>query len=313
VQPGDTVSLRLAGPDGPRELVGVLIAGSATGLTVRRRDGQVVDVARRDVTAGRVVPPGPARRIGVDELERVVARAWRPLEEEAYGEWALRASAGFTRRGNSALAVGDPPVEPPAAIDAVERWYAGRDLVPRVSVVPATASTAVLAELDGRGWAVEAPTHVMTTDLGGALRAVAPDAAVTVDDEPDDAWLDAFRVAGGPLPATARTLLTNHDAVGFASVRAGGDCVAIARVAVDGRWAGLSCVEVRADARGNGLGTAVSAAALRWAVPRGGRRAHLQVVAGNDGAQRLYERLGFAVHHTYEYRTAPEASVASQA
>ena len=54
------------------------------------------------------------------------------------------------------------------------------------------------------------------------------------------------------------------------------------------------------------LGAIVSAAALRWAGQHGARRTYLQVTVDNTAAITLYERLGYAVHHDYVYRQAPD-------
>ena len=44
--------------------------------------------------------------ITVQALETVMADGWRAVEEDHLGDWLLRASSGFTQRGNSALTVG---------------------------------------------------------------------------------------------------------------------------------------------------------------------------------------------------------------
>jgi GNAT superfamily N-acetyltransferase len=236
---------------------------------------------------------------------------WRALETQPLGEWLLRASGGFTARANSALAVGDPAIGLPAAVDTVERWYAARGLPPRIQVVAGASPEDLPTVLAARGWASSGTDQVMTAELGHALRAAqAPGVAVQVDEALDAAWLAACRVDAQPLPATAAALLGNHPAAGFASVRADGQCTAIARVAVDGRWAGLFGVEVAEAQRGQGLGSAVSVAALRWATARGARHGYLQVQSGNP-VRRLYERWGFEVHHEYahwEYTHAARAS-----
>lgn len=301
---GDTVSLRVVTPAGPTDVVGTLLAASADALTVRRRDGSVADIPAGSVRAARVVPPGPARTIGVADLQRVMARGWRAPEEELLGDWLLRAAGGVTSRANSALAVGDPGRPLPAAVDAVQGWYADRELVPRVQL-PGDGATAGLAELlDGRGWSASAATSVLTAELAHVLRAAPAGPAVDVrlEETLDDAWFAAWRIEEGEHPDAARALLANHDRVVFASVRDAGRCVAIARATVDGRWAGLFSVEVAADRRRQGLGRAVSLAALRWAGRHGGRHCYLQAVATNDAAITLYESLGFATHHDYVYR-----------
>lgn len=296
---GETVSLRVATAAGPTEIVGVVVARTAETIAVRRRDGSTVEVAVMSVTAGRVVPPGPARRVGAAELEAIAAAGWRALETAPLGEWVRRAAGGFTARANSALAVGDPGMPVDTALDAVETWYSERSLPPRVQSIGGAVEEALAA----RGWRSDGGNDVMTAEIAHVLRPLGPSAgepAIRIDGAPDEPWLAAYRAASGPLPAVAVEVLTNHPNVAFLSM--GTD--AIARVVVDGRWAGLFAVEVAPGARRRGLGRAVSAAALRWAAGHGARHAYLQAAGGNDAARALYESLGFAIHHRYTHWVA---------
>jgi N-acetylglutamate synthase len=202
-------------------------------------------------------------------------------------------------------------VPPADALTRVRTWYGERGLPARLQVVPAELAGELGARLDADGWATDAPTAVLTASLGPVLRrgrspdSPSLDVGVRIDDAPDDDWLATYRADAGPLPDVARALLSNHDSVGFVSLREAGRCIAIARVTVDRRWAGLSCVEVVADRRRAGLGSMVSRAALEWAAGRGGRYAVLQVMADDATARAAYDALGFVVHHDYEYRSPP--------
>jgi N-acetylglutamate synthase len=306
VRAGDVVSLRISTADGPSEVVGTLVAASAEALSVRRRDGTVVEVAVDAVVTGRVVPPAPSARVDVAELHRVMASGWRALEAEPLGEWLLRAGGGFTRRANSALVLGSPGVPLDAAVTRVEKWYGDRGLPPRLQI-PASQGSGLADVIGPRGWTAATTTSVMTAEAAAVLRSardVGGTIPVRVDPEPDDGWLAAYRSDAHPLPAVARAVLVNHDRVGFASVRsAAGQCLAVARVAVDGRWAGLFAVEVDPAHRRQGLARAVTTTAVRWAVERGARRCYLQVTADNGDAIGLWTRLGFVHHHDYVYWT----------
>jgi ribosomal protein S18 acetylase RimI-like enzyme len=306
VQVGDTVSLRVQADTGVTEVVGIILAASADTLTVRRRDGAVVDLAVTHITAGRVVPPSPAQTIDTAELERTAALGWRAPEQEPLGEWLLRAGGGVTNRANSVLTTGHPGQPLEAALSAVESWYDARGLPPRFQL-PAGAVPAGLSDLlDARGWVSSPATHVLTAELGPVLRATRAAAAaeVRLDETCDEAWVAAWRTdAAGHDVEAARRILTNHPQPVFASVRDGDRCVAIARAAVDGRWTGLFCVEVAAAERRRGLARTVSLASLRWAVAHGARRAYLQTAGDNPAAIALFESMGFVRHHYYVYRS----------
>lgn len=116
---GKRVSVRrvqegVGGSGGFTDAVGVLTSWTAGVLTITRKDGVSVHIPESSLVAGKVVPAAPARRRGpaasFEELARVTARAWQPLESEPLGDWTLRAAGGFTRRANSVLALGDPGI-----------------------------------------------------------------------------------------------------------------------------------------------------------------------------------------------------------
>ena len=92
----------------------------------------------------------------------------------------------------------------------------------------------------------------------------------------------------------------------FASVRDdAGQVLAIARVAINAGWAGITAVEVDESARRRGLGSHVMRELVAWAGRQGARHAYLQVASDNAPALGLYGRMGFDTHHHYHYRLAP--------
>jgi len=301
VRPGDRVSLRVRSLAGPRDVVGELVAAGPTTLSVRRRDGEIEHIAVDDVEAGRVVPPGPERTIGVAELQRIAAEGWRAPTVDRLGGWLLREAGGVTGRANSALPLGDPGVELPSAVATVTRWYTERELPPMFQLPSAEVDPALEPLLDNEGWVASPGVHVMTAALGAALRRGGGDVPVSVDDVPSDGWLARWRASADP--DSARRLLTNHDRVVFGSVVDGGEVVATARASVDGRWTGLFCVAVAASHRRQGLGRAVSLVVLRRAVELGARFSYLQTETDNAAAITLYTDLGYRVHHDYVYRS----------
>ena len=262
----------------------------------------------------------PITETDIAALDRVAARTWRGTEEEPVGGWLLRAAGGFTGRANSALTAGDPGMPLPEAAARIRRWYTARGLTPMASLsyLPGQRhSNPVDRFLAGQGWALRDEAEVIVMTQRSAAVTVTPAALpVRLGDEPGDDWLALYHFRGqpGPPPPIARTILTSAPWQAFASARDGDRTVAIGRVAgakagagaSEQHWAGLTAIEVDPGYRRRGLARAVTAALAGVAVGRGATGLYLQVESHNTAARALYRRAGFADHHAYHFRTAPD-------
>jgi N-acetylglutamate synthase len=284
------------------DVLGVLLAVSESEITVQTKGGPVrVPVAA--VTAAKPVPD--RRRLSNTEaVEFAAAHGWPAAESARLGDWWLRASGGWTMRGNSGLPVGEPGVPREAAIDAVVAWYRERGLPPAIAV-PLPLRAGLDAELDRRGWVAEKPTLVMTAALA-ALDPPRRAEPVRMDRTPAPEWLAVAAARKGSLPEVALRVLTGVPDVRFPIVDGpGGAAVATARgVVADPRrwWLGLTLLEVAPAARRQGFARHVVGALADWARELGATQAYLQVEAANTAARALYARLGFTVHHRYVHR-----------
>jgi N-acetylglutamate synthase len=292
------------------DALGELVDLTETELTLATANG-TLRVPLREVHRAKRVPA--ARRppaVDVVALELAANDAWPAPVQARLGSWILRAAENWTGRANSALAVGDPDRTLDAAIDAVVDWYREHGQQPLINAPLPLASVVNLA-LDERGWTARPLTLVQTADLPAVLAGL-PDRRdlppVELAGAPSEDWYAMVAEHKGTLPAAARQVLTAVPETVFGHVRdAGGSLIAVARGTVTGpnRWHGIALLQTAPAVRRQGLAQHVVRALAGWAMARGSTRAYLQVEERNIGAAALYQRLGFATHHTYLTREAP--------
>ncbi|MGC4837237.1 GNAT family N-acetyltransferase [Micromonospora vinacea] len=291
------------------DALGELVELSETHLTLATAQGQLRVPVAQVHRAKRVPPTRRPTAAAVVALERAADEAWPAPTRGRLGDWLLRSAEGWTGRANSALPIGDPDRPLAAAVDAVERWYA--DLgQPALINTPLPLAAPVGAELDARGWSTRPPTLVQTAPLPVLASPAATGPAgpvVELATAPSDEWLAIAAGRKGGLPDAARHVLTAVDQVRFAHVYADGTLVAVGRGTVtgQGRWLGLSLIEVLPAARRQGLARRVIHELAGWGVSGGATHAFLQVEQRNTAAVALYQRLGLVTHHTYLTRVAP--------
>src|ERR1700722_7630629 len=180
------------------------------------------------------------------DIERVAARHWRGPGGESPGGWLPPAAAGSTGRANSALPLGDPGLPLDRALAAVTGWYRERGLPPMIAVPLLLNADSPGRELDRslseRSWATRpGPAFVMVADLSAdanplrdhATRELPPGATFRGAAEPDQAWLARYHYRGQDRqPPVMRDVLTSAAFQAFASIRAGDDVLAIARLSI---------------------------------------------------------------------------------
>lgn len=297
---------RIVGQRGDRpvysDILGHLVDFSETHLTIRARTG-AVRVPTAEIHRAKPVPD--RRRLTPTEaLEVAAAAGWPARERDRLGDWILRATDGWTMRGNSALPVGDPDLPLPEAVDAVTRWYQDRGLLPAMSV-PLPLFQRIDAELERRGWTAMALTMVMTAPLSSLTGTsdAAQDPQVSLAESPSPEWLTAVAGRKGPLPSSAYGVLTGVPAVRFATLHDdSGALLATGRGCVAdpaGRWLGLSLIGTDERVRRQGLARRVIDALVAWGTETGATDTYLQVEQRNTAAVALYEKLGFTTHHVY--------------
>jgi N-acetylglutamate synthase len=330
------VRWRLAVPDEATgatltDAVGTLVARDESTVTVQSAHG-TVRIPTDRITAAKEVPPKPSRRgaphlaISVEDLQRVAAPAWGAVEREPLGDWELRASAGFTQRGNCVVPVGDPTLPLAEAVALVEQWYAARGLPAKVALAGPEgfdpADDPLGAILLGRGYTVGSPTLMLTAATETIATADPGGPRVVLTEDASPVWLDAYRHTRATVAGVTELVVTGSPRHLFGHIppggglsqqlglraadAAGGSPVALGRLGIAHGWAGLGAVWTDPAYRGRGLAAHLTARLAAVARQSGILLMHLQVEHDNTTARRLYHRMGFVTHSSYAYLTQPQ-------
>ncbi|WP_101950501.1 N-acetyltransferase [Mycobacterium sp. 3519A] len=284
---GDRVVVRYRLPAGSTppltDVIGHLVSVGEI-LSVRTKRGDVVSVAAADVVTMKTLAAAPVRTGDIRNLEHAAALAWPGAEHEWVDGWLLRFGHGSTRRANSAVPL-DFSV---GAVGAIVDWYAARGLPPLAAAPDRLLRVPPAVPTDGENL-------VMAGELAVAA------AAVDIADAPDDEWLRLYR---REVPVDVLTAVVDGE-VAFGAIAGAAVGRAAVTTAPDGtRWVGLSAVHVVPQARRRGLARDLCAGLLAWGGERGATRAYVQVLTDNTTAIRLYESMGFTVHHRSRYLDA---------
>jgi len=234
-------------------------------------------------------------------LDELCARAWTPLEEEESDGWILRASGGFSLRGNSVW-----PREAHGAksladrIARAEDFYFAHGLPPRFQISPASEPPGLERELQRHGYVVHTTTDVMTAS-GGVTE---PQSQVELCEQSTDLWRSVMLDSSTDLD-DAKGRLAIVDGMRLhrrhAIICIEGAAAAIGLGTVDRGWLGVFAMRTLPQYRRRGLARSIVAALRDWAASEGAREAYLQVESDNAPAIALYRSLGFVREYSYRY------------
>jgi GNAT superfamily N-acetyltransferase len=303
---GQRLTLRLHDPEGGyRDLVGIL--ESAT--TIRKRSGEIVQFDPSQIA---IVHPikevlqkagtGAPLSLRIAELEALSTQTWPPREIKNVGSWQLRISDGVTYRANSVFvsgppSFGDPGFEIDQAIEQVEKIYADANL-PAVFHLVHPMYQEFADYLINKGWKERVGAAFMvcditdSSDITGAL--AKKNLTLLNQDSPTPEFLALHN------DEILETIMNSYPAR-YLSLRSNGVTIATARMAVSNSWAIVTRLIVAESHRRQGLAELLMQAAIAISLSESANKICLQVDRSNSGAQALYDKLGFRVHHTYSF------------
>ena len=303
---GQRLTLRLHDSEGGyRDLVGIL--ESAT--TIRKRSGEIVEFDPSQIAIVHPIKEVPQKAgsgaplsLRIAELEALSTQTWPPREIKSLGSWQLRISDGVTYRANSVFvsgppAFGNPGFEIDQAIEQVEKIYAEANL-PAVFHLVHPMYQEFADYLLAKGWKERVGAAFMVCDITDSL------------DVSDTVTKKSLTLLNQDSPTPEFLALHNDEILEsimnsyparYLSLLSDGVTVATARMAISQSWAIVTRLIVAESHRRQGLAELLMQACLGYSRAQGVQKMCLQVDRTNTGAQALYDKLGFRLHHTYSF------------
>ena len=303
---GQRLTLRLHDPEGGyRDLVGVLESPT----TIRKRTGEIVVFDPQQIAIVHPIKEAPQRAgsgaplsLRIAELEALSTLTWPPREMKEIGQWHIRISDGVTYRANSVFVAGPPPfgepgVEIDEAIAHVEKVYAASQL-PAVFHLITPTYQEFADYLISKGWQEKVGAAFMVSDITEALdiaeTLIEKNLTLLNEDSPTPEFLALHN------DEILETIMNSYPAR-YLSICSDGITIATARMAISESWAIITRLIVSESHRRKGLAELLMQACIGYSHAQGVEKMCLQVDRSNIGAEALYEKLGFRVHHTYSF------------
>ena len=252
-------------------------------------------------------------------IEDAGINASAPRQQRWVDGWLVRFAPGKAKRARSIqpLAPGRLGIDEKLALCLP--LFAQAELPPIVRITRFAQPAGLDEHLAALGMARFDDSLVMALPSLDAIAAVAngqtpPDPGTTletIDGRAFAGWVGAARGSSPREIAAHADRLADAPVPHHAVVVRGrnGDVLCGGQVAVEAMLAGLYDIFTLAEARGRGHAGRLCRHLLGRARDLGATAGYLQVDAGNEGARRLYRRLGFRDAYPYHYRTpAPAAA-----
>ena len=230
-----------------------------------------------------------------DQIFAALDATWPAARSFQVGPWTIREGKGGGQRVSAATLNGDAHKED---IAMAEREMRANDQVPLFMIRP--KDTNLDTWLTGRDYEVVDPVAIYSAKASALVRPMRP-AKIFPAWPPLAIQSEIWATGGVCQPRLDVMARANGDKIALLG-RLGDRAVATTFVACHGDIAMLHALEVSPDARRQGVGATMMAAAANWAAQRGATTLVVMVTRDNAPANALYLSLGMDEVGHYHYR-----------
>jgi N-acetylglutamate synthase len=242
----------------------------------------------------------------VETLEKRLVNAWPSIETLVLDRWLLRFARGYSKRANSASAMGPNARLDPDAIHHAASLFRAQRIRPVFRLTPLAANDADTILADA-GFVLYDESLCLSAPL--QLGQGRHDPRVTIAPRATANWIMAAAASYGgdkaDHAALGEIVSRIRPAAAFATLSRDGTDLAWGLAVAERGYVGLFDIVVAPQARGEGLGRAMVTSLMAWGHGEGAHSAYLQVRNSNMIALSLYRSLGFNEAYVYIHRVAP--------
>lgn len=240
----------------------------------------------------------------IRRIEEASLNTWRAQYQMLFDGWLVRFHHGYSKRANSVTPLYGPRLDVETKIERCEALYAARGLPTIFRLTPLAQPSDLDERLEARRYRRLDTTLVRVLDL--TTRSSLTKASLSMRELRYDVWSEVYSgFQDTVLPAAHRAIV--HASLGpvyLGGLEVAGRIVASGLAMVEAPYVGLFNIITDPALRGRGYGGGLVQGLLGWAQNQGATVAYLQVLADNDPAKRLYDKLGFEELYRYWYRKA---------
>ncbi|MFD1413330.1 GNAT family N-acetyltransferase [Oceanobacillus jeddahense] len=242
----------------------------------------------------------------VHNIEKLAVNAWPPHTQIIFDSWNLRATFGVTKRANSVHTIGPIP-ENKDWLNIIEQFYKEKSITPcfYISEISPSELDVILEE---KGYDKCDPSFIMQAPCEKILKNAIPDHAwiIQSSSEIETAWIKHLIHLSEASPdkyeAYSHILSAIKPMKHFISIYAGNQIVGMGSVVVENGWGCISNIVVDKNYRRKGIAVQLVRHLTAWALTNDASHVYLQVVAENQAALHLYNKLGFQIVSEYHFR-----------
>ena len=239
-----------------------------------------------------------------EDLLAVTEATWPPRRRFAHGAFTLRDGGGGGKRVSAATATG--PATPEDIAGAAEAMRA-MGQVPLFQ--PRPGEEALDAALAAAGYGVIDPVQGWAAPVGALADAGLHRLAAIPCSSPLAIQAEIW-AGGGIGPGRLAVMARAREPKTYLLGRLGDRPSGTAFIAVHGGIAMLHALEIRAEARRQGVARNLMIGAANWAATAGATILTVLVTRANGPANALYASLGMESVEGYHYRIAPDEPAA---